>query len=63
VRQLLAAYTARVGVSIDWTVPEIATDGGERVETFWDPEAGLNASASLVFRDGILVRLRFSMAL
>ena len=62
-RQVLENYTERIGVEIDWTAAEPATEGDERVERFWDPDEGLNASASLVYSGGSLVALRFSMAL
>jgi triacylglycerol lipase len=62
-RQVLKAYAADVGVEIDWTAPEVTIQGDERVETFWDPDPGLNGSASLVYAGGSLVALRFSMAL
>jgi hypothetical protein len=63
VRAALRAYTEGIGVAIDWDSPDITTEGPESVETFWDPEAGLNASASLLNSDGRLVAVRFSMAL
>jgi len=62
-RQTLEEYTERIGVEIDWTAPEVAAQNSERVERFRDPDAGLNASASLVYSGGSLVELRFSMAL
>lgn len=62
-RQVLQVYAERIGVEIDWTAPRITIQGDERVETFWDPDSGLNASASLVYAAESLVGLRFSMAL
>jgi len=62
-RQVLEDYTERIGVGIDWTAGESTSEGHERVERFWDPDEGLNASASLVYAGGSLVALRFSMAL
>ena len=62
-RQALERYAADIGLDIDWTTPEVTTETGESTETFWDPEPGLNASASLVFADGSLVALRLSLAL
>jgi hypothetical protein len=38
-------------------------EGDERVESYWDRDPGLNASASLVSRNGELVAVRLSMAL
>jgi hypothetical protein len=62
-RQVLEEYTERIGVKIDWASGEPTTEGDGRVERFWDPDEGLNASASLVYAGGSLVALRFSMAL
>ena len=62
-RQVLQVYAERIGVEIDWTAPETTVGGDERVETFWDPDSGLNASASHVYSGDSLVALRFSMAL
>ena len=62
-RQVLQVYTERIGVEIDWTAPEITARGDERVETFWDPDPGLNASASHVYVGDSLIALRFTMAL
>lgn len=59
----LRAYAEGVGVSIDWSRPERSTEGGASVESFWDPEPGLNAAASLVTSEGRLVAVRFSMTL
>jgi hypothetical protein len=59
----LRAYATGVGVSIDWENPETLTQGDEDAQVFQDPTPGLNASAALVTRDGVLVRIRFSMAL
>jgi hypothetical protein len=63
VEAALRAYTAQVGVSIDWDDAEESVDGAETTQTFWDPDSGLNASASLVTSGGALVAVRFSMAL
>jgi len=62
-RRVLAAYCDEVGVEIDWTVPATATDGVERIEAYTDPDDGLNASASFVFRDDTLIGLRLSLSL
>ncbi len=59
----LRSYTTEVGVSIDWEDPETLTQGEEESQVFRDPTPGLNASAALVTRGGMLVRVRFSMAL
>lgn len=62
-RRILERYTADVGVEIDWSVPTLTEEGEERIQTFRDPDDGLNASASLFFHGGALVGLRFSLAL
>ena len=59
----LRAYTDGVGVAIDWDAPDVSLDGDAEVRSYWDPDSGLNASASLVFVGEVLVELRFSMAL
>jgi len=63
VRLLLLEYAAAIGLSIDWDAPEEATEAGERLETYWDPEPGLNASAQLIYRETMLVAVRLRMAL
>lgn len=62
-RQVLERYTRGVGFAIDWTAPDVITEGSEVVHQYWDPDPGLNASASLVFSDGRLVAVRVSWAL
>jgi hypothetical protein len=62
-RSVLVSYAEGIGVEIDWTAPEVTTEAGERIETYWDPDTGLNASAALILEDGSLVGLRFSLAL
>jgi hypothetical protein len=62
-RQVLQVYAEDIGVEIDWTVPGITTEGAEQVESFRDPDPGLNASASHFYSGDSLVALRFSMAL
>jgi len=62
-RMALERYAADIGLDIDWTAPEVTTEAGKRTETFWDPDSGLNASASVVFEDGSLVAMRLSLAL
>ena len=63
VRGALESYAAGRGLAIDWSTPEIVTEGDEVVQTFWDPEPGLNASASLIFVGDALVGVRLSLAL
>jgi hypothetical protein len=63
VREALRAHAAGIGLQIDWTTPEVTMEGDERVESYWDRDPGLNASASLVSRNGELVAVRLSMAL
>lgn len=62
-RLLLQTYTARVGVDIDWGAAMVTMVDGERIHTFQDPDDGLNATGSLIFRGDRLVGLRFSLAL
>jgi len=62
-RQSLEVYAADVGLEIDWTTPEFTTEGDEQVQTFWDPDPGLNGSVSMIFLEGTLVAVRLSMAL
>jgi len=62
-RKAIEAYSADIGLDIDWAKPTSTVEGEERVQTFWDPDTGLNASASLFFKEDTLVALRFSMAL
>jgi hypothetical protein len=63
VRQALEAHVRDIGLAIDWSEPELGTDGASVVHTFWDEDPGLNASASLVFENDRLVAVRVSMAL
>jgi hypothetical protein len=59
----LRDYVGGIGVAIDWERPEASNDGNQTVETFRDPDPGLNASAALTTQEGRLVAVRFSMAL
>jgi hypothetical protein len=64
VLQSLRAYAAARGLAIDWDAPpETSVDGDGSTATYWDPEAGLNGSASVVTVDAMLVEVRVSMAL
>lgn len=62
-RGALEAYCDDIGVDIDWTSAETSVERGERRVTYADPEEGLNAMASLLYRGATLVGLRFSLAL
>lgn len=62
VRVALVSYALGTGLQIDWEVPTTATDGGERIESYWDPTPGLNASAALIFSEDALVAVRLGMA-
>ena len=62
-RQILETYSSDFGLRIDWTAPTVTQQGDERVQSYWDPEAGLNGSASFLFLENTLVALRFSTAL
>lgn len=61
-RRLLADRATRVGLEVDWTIPEVSGEGGARVEAYWDPDQGLNGQAALIFREDRLVAVRFSIA-
>jgi hypothetical protein len=63
VRAALRDHAEGIGLAIDWSTPEVTSEGGEVVHTFWDPEPGLNASASLIYASDALVGIRVSMAL
>ena len=53
-------HTRGFGLRVDWSAPEVSEEGGRTVETYWDPEPGLNASASFVRAAGRLVEVRIS---
>ncbi|MGA7307046.1 MAG: hypothetical protein WBW88_19415 [Rhodothermales bacterium] len=63
VRDVLKAYTNEIGLEIDWSDTTSTVDGKERMETYRDPDDGVNASARLVFRRNTLVSVRVSLAL
>lgn len=62
-RLLLESYSANIGLHIDWSAPMATTEGDEHVQSFSDPEPGLNAKASLIYAGETLVAMRLSMAL
>ena len=62
-RQVLETYSVNVGLRIDWTAPTEAMEDDERIQAYWDPDSGVNGSASLVYSESALVAVRFSMAL
>lgn len=62
-RTVLHEYADGIGLSIDWSNPELTSEGRANTETYWDPDDGLNASASFTYVDSVLVELRLSMAL
>jgi hypothetical protein len=63
-REALAADARGTGLRIDWSAaPEITEEDGETIHSYGDPEPGLNASASLIYRGDALVGIRLSMAL
>lgn len=62
VLEALRSYTVGRGLSIVWEDPERSAGGDEVIEQFWDPEPGLNASASLTWSSGVLVSVRVSLA-
>lgn len=61
-QELLRRYAAEIGLEVDWATPEIEVDGDTRIERFWDPTPGLNASASLEYSGDLLVAIRLSLA-
>lgn len=62
-RQLMRTYVARVGIDIDWSRPTTTSEGATTTERFVSVESGFNASVETTVVDGLLTRLRFSMAL
>lgn len=60
--EAVRSYTNGLGLSIDWTDSERTMDGQATTEQFWDPDPGLNASASLTSVSGVLVTVRVSLA-
>jgi len=63
VEAALRAHAEAVGVAIDWTQPTTVGDRNHLMQTFWDPDPGVNASASLDIAEGVLVAVSFSLAL
>ena len=63
IREALVDYAADRGLAVEWSTPEITSNGDDVVHTYWDPDPGLNASASLVYSRGVLVAVRAGMAL
>ena len=62
-RRALEAYALSLGLEVDWASSNVEEPGpGIRVETFWDPEPGLNGSVVLRFDEGTLVALGLSFA-
>ncbi len=61
-RQLLERYSTDVGLEIDWTAPTSSAEGAERQQTFWDPDLGVNGSASFIYREDVLVSLQLAFA-
>ncbi len=50
------------GLRVDWSLPDVSTEEGLRVERYWDPEPGLNASVSLLWDAARLVEVRITAA-
>ncbi|MGI9628785.1 MAG: hypothetical protein ACR2QM_18260 [Longimicrobiales bacterium] len=63
IRALLQAHTEGVGVTIDWSSPEIETQGNEEIRVYWGTEPGMNASARMVYSGGLLRAIQVSLAL
>lgn len=62
VQEALRSYTSAYGLSIVWEAPERSVDGDMITEQFWDPDPGLNGSASLTWSSGALMSVRVSQA-
>ena len=62
-REALEDYAFNIGLEVDWDTPSETMEGGERIQSFHDSDSGLNARASLIFREDLLVAVRLSMAL
>lgn len=62
-RRRFREYVDRIGVELDWSRPEMTTEGADRVLVFRSDEPGLDASAELRFAGSELRVLRFSIAL
>jgi len=60
--EALRAYTSGQGLDVDYETPEISTIDGAVQHQYWDPEPGLNASATIVRRGGRVEAIRFSIA-
>ena len=58
----LRSLAERMGVSIDWSTAEESEVQGVTVQQYWDPEPGLNASASVGRIGQVIVLLRWSIA-
>lgn len=61
-RRVVETYTSDGGLDIDWSTPEVSDGPDGRVETYWDPTPGLNASVAFTYIDGVLVSVRVGMA-
>lgn len=62
-RELLLAYTADVGLRVDWSLPDVRRGEGTRVETYFDAHPGMNASVALHYTAGALTQIRVTLAL
>lgn len=62
VRRAVQDYADASGLSIDWTSPDRTEVGHLVTEQYWDPDPGLNGSATLTWSSGALVSVRVSWA-
>lgn len=62
VEEAVRAYTSASGLTIAWDVRERSVDGEVITERFWDPDPGLNASASFTWSAGVLTSVRVAQA-
>ena len=58
----LESYALSRGLDIDWSNPTVEGDSRTRIETFWDPQPGVNGSVTLHFVEDILVGLGLNLA-
>jgi hypothetical protein len=59
----LKGATAKTGLKIDWSKPQIKSVEGNEIKTYWDPEPGINGQGFLEYRAKKLIRIGYSMAL
>lgn len=61
--QAQRALERQSGYQVGWSqTPEVRTEAGTEVRTYWHPEEGLNLGVDLVYRKGQLVGLGYHSA-